>query len=112
MGLVARAFQLCGFHAQQMHQAPWLEKLIKCSTAKIEYIGQITDTAQFDELFIDVLAQRLAAEIGMALADNASMVKGLWDVYQAKLSEARLMDATEGTPREVVDLSPWIVARA
>jgi len=82
------------------------------TTAKIEYIAQITDTAQFDELFIDVLAQRLAAEIGMALMDNASAVKGLWDIYTQKLNEARMTDATEGTPREVVDLSPWIVARA
>jgi hypothetical protein len=80
--------------------------------AKIEYVAQITDTAQFDELFVDVLAQRLAAEIGMALTDNASAVEKLWGIYQTKLNEARLMDAQEGTPREVVDLSPWITARA
>lgn len=81
-------------------------------TAKIEYIAQITDTTQFDELFVDVLAQRLAAEIGMALTDNASAVEKLWGIYQTKLNEARLMDAQEGTPREVVDLSPWLAARA
>ena len=81
-------------------------------TASIEYVSQITDTTQFDELFVDVLATRLAAEIGMALTDNSSAVEKMWGVYQTKLNEARLMDAQEGSPREVVDLSPWITARA
>jgi len=89
-------------------------KFLLCNeaVASIEYTAQITDTAQFDELFTDVLAQRLAAEIGMGLTDNASAVEKLWSIYQNKLNEARLMDAQEGTAREVVDLSPWIVARA
>lgn len=81
------------------------------SVAKIEYIAQITDTAQFDEQFTDVLAQRIAAEIGLALTDNQALVKTMWDIYQAKLAEARTMDAQEGTPRATVDLSPWLVAR-
>jgi hypothetical protein len=81
------------------------------TTAKIEYVAQITDTTQFDELFTDVLAQRLAAEIGQALTDNSSAVEKLWSIYQTKLNEARLTDAQEGTPREVVDLSPWLIAR-
>lgn len=80
-------------------------------TAAIEYVGRIEDPAQFDELFTDVLAQRLAGEIGMSLTDNASLVKNTWDIYQSKLVEARTIDAQEGTPRDIVDLSPWIVAR-
>ena len=37
------------------------------STVKIEYIAKITDVSQFDALFVDVLAQRLAAEMAVAL---------------------------------------------
>lgn len=81
------------------------------TVARIEYIARITDTTQFDDLFVDCLAQRLAAEIGLALTDNQALIKTAWEVYQSKLVEARLMDAQEGTPREVVDLSPWIAAR-
>lgn len=81
------------------------------STVSIEYIARITDVAQFDDLFTDVLAQRIAAEIAMALTDNASLTQGLWKLYTEKLAEARTTDAQEGTPREVVDLSPWIAAR-
>ena len=81
------------------------------TVASIEYVARITDTAQFDELFTDCLAQRVAAEIGMALMDNQAAVKTLWDVYQAKVSEAMTVDSQEGTPRGIVDASGWIRAR-
>lgn len=81
------------------------------SEVKIEYIARVTDVAQFDDLFTDVLAQRIAAEISMAITDNASLTQGLWKLYTEKLAEARTNDAQEGTAREVVDLTPWIAAR-
>lgn len=77
----------------------------------IEYIAKITDVAAFDPMFVDLLAQRLAAEIAVPLTDTQTLAKAMWDVYGMKLSEARTTDAQEGTPREVVDLSSWIVAR-
>lgn len=80
-------------------------------TAKIEYIAEITDVTQFDELFVDVLAQRIAAEVAMALTDNAAATKSAWDIYSAKLADAVATDAQEGTPRDVVDTSGWIGAR-
>ena len=81
------------------------------TVAKIEYIGEITDPTEYDELFVDLFAQRLAAELAIALTDNQSAAKTLWDVYAMKLAEARTTDAQEGTPREIVDLSPWITVR-
>lgn len=81
------------------------------SVVKIEYIAQITDTSLFDPLFVDLLAQRMAAELAPAFTDTQSMSKAMWDIYQAKLAEARTTDAQEGTPRETVDVSPWIAAR-
>jgi hypothetical protein len=80
-------------------------------TVKIEYIAEITDVAQYDELFVDALAQRLGAELAVALTDNQSAAKTMWDIYSAKLAEARTTDAQEGTPRAIVDVSPWISAR-
>jgi len=81
------------------------------SEAIIEYVARIEDPTQFDHLFIDVLSARLAAEICMAMTDNAGMTKNLWDIYQVKLGDARSTDAMEGTPREIVDASDWIIAR-
>ena len=74
-------------------------------------MARIEDPTQFDHLFIDVLSARLAAEICMAMTDNAGMTKNLWDIYQVKLGDARSTDAMEGTPREIVDASDWITAR-
>ena len=80
-------------------------------TAKIEYIAKITDTAKFDALFSDVLAQRLAAELAMPLTDNQSYTKTAWDIYAQKLASARTADAQEGSARAVIDDSAWLMAR-
>jgi hypothetical protein len=81
------------------------------STMLIEYIARITDVTQFDALFVDCLAARIAAEIATALTDNGSLAAGMMDIYTRKLSEARSVDAQEGTPRDIVDASGWIMAR-
>lgn len=81
------------------------------TAVSIEYIGRVTDPNQFDALFTDLLAQRLAGEVALPLTDTASVAKQMWDIYAAKLAEARSSDAQEGTPRAVVDLSPWLIAR-
>jgi hypothetical protein len=88
-------------------------RVILCNeaTMKIEYIARITDVAQWDALFVEAMVSRLAAELAMPLADNATLAKNMLDTYMAKLSEARLVDAQEGTPREVVNTDGWVLAR-
>jgi hypothetical protein len=81
------------------------------TVAKIEYVASIEDPMQFDELFIDLLASRLAAELTIPLTDNQAAAKTAWEIYQMKVNEARSADSQEGSPRDVVDLSPWLVAR-
>lgn len=81
------------------------------TVVKIEYIAKITDVSQFDPLFVTALSLNLALSIGMRLTDNATLVKGLSDEFRLAMVEARMNDATEGTPRDVVDTSGWIVAR-
>lgn len=81
------------------------------SSISIEYIARITDVSLFDPLFVDCLAARMAAELAIPLTDNQSATKTLMDLYQMKLSEARTMDAQEGSPREVVNTDPWLMAR-
>lgn len=80
-------------------------------SCEIEYIAQITDTTLFDPQFVDVLAQRLAAEICIGLTDNANMTEGLWNAHATKLREARGVDAQEGTPRGL-DADGWVNSRA
>lgn len=80
-------------------------------TFSIEYIARIEDVAQFDPLFVDALAARLAAEISIALTDNQSVTKTLMDLYAGKMAEARTIDAQEGAPRDIVNTDAWLVAR-
>lgn len=81
------------------------------ATMSIEYIAQITDVSLFDDLFTDCLAARLAAELAFPLTDNQSATKTMMDLYQMKLAEARVVDAQEGSPRDVVNTDPWLIAR-
>ncbi|NDB93718.1 MAG: hypothetical protein EB165_03610 [Euryarchaeota archaeon] len=81
------------------------------TVAKIEYIAKVEDPNQYDSLFTDLLASRLAAELAISLTDNRAAAEEMWKIYQMKVNEARTMDAQEGSPRDAVDLSPWLTAR-
>lgn len=81
------------------------------AAVKIEYIGRITDPAQFDYLFIDIFAQRLAAECAMPLINDARVAQSALQIYGQKLSEARTLDAQEGTPRQIVHDYDWLTVR-
>lgn len=77
---------------------------------KVEYIARVTDPNEFDAVFIDALSARLAAELAVPMTDNAQIMEQMMAAYNAKLSEARTMDAMEGTPRGI-DADGWLLAR-
>lgn len=81
------------------------------TSASIEYIAKVTDTSQFDAMFTDVLAQRIAAEVSHRLTDNPNITRNAWQMYSQKLLDARTMDAHEGSARESLDTSEFIRAR-
>ena len=45
------------------------------------------------------------------MTDNQSVTKTLMDLYAAKLSEARSVDAQEGSAREIVNTDAYLLAR-
>ena len=69
------------------------------STIKIKFIKRITDSGLFDSLLMEAIVARLAAAlvIPIAGAGNASLVEGMWKLYEAKIREARTTDGMEGT---------------
>ncbi len=80
-------------------------KIISSTTPfKMIYIARVTDPAEYDLLLIEAIAARLAADISYALVNSASLSQMLFAVYDSKLSEARFVDATEGTPDNVVNI--------
>ncbi len=77
--------------------------LINDTTAKIKYIYDCTDPSIFDDCFAEALAARLAAELAMALIQSNTLHEQMMALYEAKLRQARTMDAQEGRPDELID---------
>jgi hypothetical protein len=70
-------------------------------SVSILYIAQITDTGNFDALFTDCLAARLAAVFAMALSKQKTLVDLAWAVYKEKMPEAKTVDGIESVRRSV-----------
>jgi hypothetical protein len=70
-------------------------------TVSVIYISRVTDPNEYDQLLIEALAARLAADTSYALVQSSSLTSTMFQLYEAKLSEARFIDATEGTPGAV-----------
>jgi len=65
---------------------------------KIQYVAQITDAMQYDELLVEAIASRLASDISYPVIGSNTLSAQMIDIYMLKLSEARFVDATEGMP--------------
>lgn len=67
-------------------------------TMKIKYIARELDANLYDTLLIETLASRLSSELAYPLANSTTLQAQMFSLYERKLSEARFVDATEGTP--------------
>ena len=80
-------------------------KIVSSTTPfKMIYVARVTDPNEYDQLLIETLAARLAADISYALVNSAALTQTLFGLYESKLSEARFVDATEGTPDNVTNI--------
>ena len=72
--------------------------LINADTVKIAYVGRVLDVNQYDTLLMETIVARLAAEVCFNLTNSNTLTSQMNQLYEQKLSEARFVDATEGTP--------------
>lgn len=77
---------------------------------QITYTKQVTDPTEFDPLFRQALAARLAAEMAYILTADTKLESDMWAKYHLKLMEARTGDAKEGSV-VTEETSSWITAR-
>ena len=84
--------------------------LAHASTLSIRYVSQVTDPNEFDWLFIESLAARMAAELAISLTDNRQLSVDLFNLYQGKIAEARSIDAQEGSPDNIT-ADTWLESR-
>ena len=71
------------------------------STLSILYIAQITDSGNFDALFTDTLAARLAMAFAMALSKQKTLIELAAKIYESKIGEAKTIDGLESTKKEI-----------
>lgn len=65
------------------------------NTVNLIFIKRVTDTSQFDASFADLLALKLAVEIGYAITNSGSIVQGLNDLFERRYRRAKMIDAQE-----------------
>lgn len=76
----------------------------------VRYVSRVTDTAQFDALFVEVLACRLALEACEARTQSDTKYQRIVGQYERALREALRVDAIENPPDEIPDGS-WLQSR-
>lgn len=80
------------------------------ATAVLEYTARVDTASEFDPLFVDALAWRLAAEIAMALRGESAAWNSAMQAYAITLGRAMAADANEGfAPNE--NLGDFVNAR-
>ena len=70
--------------------------LINVSEVYLLYSAQITDVNELDVLLRETISAGIASDIAYAITSNLQVAKLMAEKYQAKLSEARHTDASEG----------------
>jgi hypothetical protein len=80
------------------------------SPISLVYIKRVTDETDFDELFVELLAARIAVEIAEKVTQSNTKKDNAEKRYAAIKSEARKVNAFERPPQEPADDS-WITAR-
>lgn len=66
------------------------------STIKLIYVSTITDPNEMDVLLRETISTALAADLAYSITANLQVSGLMAEKYQAKLSEARHSDASEG----------------
>jgi hypothetical protein len=77
----------------------------------IEYVGQLTDVAQWDALLVEAIAYRLAADVAWPMTGSESRRAAMMDGYRTALAEARRIDAREQSQDEKVISDTWLTER-
>ena len=77
-------------------------RMLLCNEASvyIKYIKRITDPGLFDSLLQEAIECRLSGELAYPVTGSPTLIKAMWELYEAKLREARTTDGMEA-PLEI-----------
>lgn len=78
-------------------------------SVNIKFIGKIADPNQYTSQFVFVLSSRLAAEIAYAVTNNKATADQMFQLYAARLQQAKETDAQESDSVNVIDQDLWTI---
>ena len=86
---------------------------VLCDTTPINilYVAYVTDTAQYDSLFVELLTQKMTAELAYAVTRSDSKANSEMQKFAAMLKQARSIDAQECPNRQMIDF-PLLAVRS
>lgn len=84
--------------------------LYDSDTLNVTYVALITDVPSYDTLLVDTLAARLAADLAHPLLQTQQSMESMWQLYELKLREAKLINAQENQ-QDVLDTDYWLNSR-
>ncbi len=68
-------------------------------SAWVKYVYNESDTTKFDDLFVEALSYRLAADLAMPLSRDPNYVGAMMNLFKQTLAEARKVDGRTGGNR-------------
>lgn len=77
---------------------------------KIRYTARITDTGEFDPLFAEALACRIAMQIAQRITGSTNAVVEATEQYRKALLAAKRVDGQDNPPDEFPETS-WVLSR-
>lgn len=77
---------------------------------QIRYVARIAEVGDWDPLFIEAFACRLAYQIADRITGDMARKAECWRAYQLSMSEAKGVDGRENPPEPPID-SSWVTAR-
>lgn len=84
--------------------------LAETDEIKILYLRRVTEVGEFPPTFAEVLAWKIARDIGYAISQTMSVTQMADSGYRSALADARTFDAQEGSIDQV-EASEWFNAR-
>ena len=75
------------------------------AVVNLVYVGRVTDPQQYDTLLTETIATALAADVSYNIVGSSTLTQTLNQLYTTKLSEARFVYATEGTPASITSVA-------
>lgn len=85
--------------APEWDQADWEREeqyiYVKLDVIYCHFIIDVSEN-KMPGYFVDAMSTRLAAEICMPITENPRLMRELWELYGAKITEAKSMDGSQG----------------